>query len=295
MKLSNKPNIAVGIFLLVLSAFFSIAFMLQLLDFGSFGRGNLFFFTGKMLSTVYGFSSALIPLFLLSAALSCFASTWTVRRSVGLLTAAVPFFTSATVEKICRAVYEGASPFFELKIALTLAAGIALIVIEFLATRLFADKIAVSPAFKENFPDFEERSDDVESKPHRLWNFNFFRANTQTDSERRPESQQIETEKEYERGYKSQNSQFEEQSQGIHSDSQAEKDAEKSQRTAEQVKMTEKDAQEPDAAAVFGGAGASRQLMPNESDGTHRRKGRLIQGAVVAVYPTGEVTGDNGR
>ena len=105
MKLSNKPNIAVGIFLLVLSAFFSIAFMLQLLDFGSFGRGNLFFFTGKMLSTVYGFSSALIPLFLLSAALSCFASTWTVRRSVGLLTAAVPFFTSATVEKICRAFF----------------------------------------------------------------------------------------------------------------------------------------------------------------------------------------------
>ena len=250
MKLSNKPNIAVGIFLLVLSAFFSIAFMLQLLDFGSFGRGNLFFFTGKMLSTVYGFSSALIPLFLLSAALSCFASTWTVRRSVGLLTAAVPFFTSATVEKICRAVYEGASPFFELKIALTLAAGTALIVIEFLAARLFADKIAVSPAFKENFPDFEECSDDVESKPHRLWNFNFFRANTQTDSERRPESQQTKTEKEYERGYKSQNSQFEEQSQGIHSDSQAEKDAEKSQRTAEQVKMTEKDAQEPDADAA---------------------------------------------
>jgi len=46
---------------------------------------------------------------------------------------------------------------------------------------------------------------------------------------------------------------------------------------------------------TVGGAGASRQFMPNEGDGTHRRKGRLIQGAVVAVYPTGDVTGDNGR
>ena len=40
---------------------------------------------------------------------------------------------------------------------------------------------------------------------------------------------------------------------------------------------------QPNAAAVFGGAGASWQFMPNEGDGTHRCKGRLVQGAVVAV------------
>ncbi|MGP1459472.1 MAG: DNA translocase FtsK [Treponema sp.] len=246
MKLSNKPNIAAGVFLLVLSAFFSIAFMLQLLDFGSFGRGNLFFFTGKMLSSVYGFSSALIPLFLLAAALSCFASTWTVRRSVGLLSAVVPFFTSAAIEKICRALYNGASPFFEVKIALTLAVGLALIVIEFLAARLFADKIAASPAFKENFPDFEERGEDVEAKPHRLWNLNLFRTNTKDSSKREPESQQAEAE-EQTTGI---TIAPEEQSIGIHSDSQTARDAEETQTAAEPASVTGKDASEPKDSAV---------------------------------------------
>ena len=44
MRISSKQNIAVGSLLLVLSAFFSIALILQLLDFGSFGpgHGNMF-------------------------------------------------------------------------------------------------------------------------------------------------------------------------------------------------------------------------------------------------------------
>jgi len=82
MRISSKQNIAVGSLLLVLSAFFSIALILQLLDFGSFGpgHGNIFFGTGQMLYSVYGFSSVLIPIFLLAAALACFASKWTARK-----------------------------------------------------------------------------------------------------------------------------------------------------------------------------------------------------------------------
>lgn len=144
MRISSKQNIAVGSLLLVLSAFFSIALILQLLDFGSFGpgHGNIFFGTGQMLYSVYGFSSVLIPVFLLAAALACFASKWTARKSMILLTAVIPFFTSVGTEKICRIIFENFDPFKNVKIGLVLMLGAMLIAIEFLAAGIIADKIS---------------------------------------------------------------------------------------------------------------------------------------------------------
>ena len=107
MKISNKPNFAAGTILLLIAAFFSISLALIPLDFGNFGpaQDNLLYITayslGDMLFSVYGFSSILIPVFLLVAGLSCFASKWTSRKSMRLLTAVVPFFTSVFVEKLC--------------------------------------------------------------------------------------------------------------------------------------------------------------------------------------------------
>ncbi|MBQ5847492.1 MAG: DNA translocase FtsK, partial [Treponema sp.] len=93
MKSSNKPNVAVGIILLLAAAFFSIALILRGLDFGILGpgRNNILFSLGQMLFSVYGYSSALIPLFLFVAAISCFASKWTSQKAMQLLTAIVPF------------------------------------------------------------------------------------------------------------------------------------------------------------------------------------------------------------
>ena len=94
MNSSNKPNVVPGIFLMLLAAFFSLALILQVFDFGSFapGQDNIFYFFGKILISVYGFTSSLIPLFLLLASLSCFASKWTAKKSMMLLTAVIPFF-----------------------------------------------------------------------------------------------------------------------------------------------------------------------------------------------------------
>ena len=89
MKSSNKSSIITGTILLTLAAAFSICLLLQLLDFGVGGPGhnNIFYYIGNMLITVYGFSSILIPAFLLISGLSCFASIWTAKKTMRLITA----------------------------------------------------------------------------------------------------------------------------------------------------------------------------------------------------------------
>ena len=66
MKTSNKSTVVTGVALLLVAALFSISLILQGLDFGmtEAGQKNIFFMLGNILYTVYGFSSALIPLFL---------------------------------------------------------------------------------------------------------------------------------------------------------------------------------------------------------------------------------------
>ena len=165
MRISSKQNIAVGSLLLVLSAFFSIALILQLLDFGSFGpgHGNIFFGTGQMLYSVYGFSSVLIPVFLLAAALACFASKWTARKSMILLTAVIPFFTSVGTEKICRIIFENFDPFKNVKIGLVLMLGAMLIAIEFLAAGIIADKISNPVKNRNKKLDSKKLAEDSKS------------------------------------------------------------------------------------------------------------------------------------
>lgn len=144
MKASNKSSIITGVVLLLLAALFSISLLLQPLDFGIGGPGhdNFFYLIGKILFTVYGFSSLLIPLFLLVAGLSCFATKWTARKTMYLLTAIVPFFTCVITENICRSILAlGNSHFTPVKIAVSLVTGIMLVAIEFLGTGILADKI----------------------------------------------------------------------------------------------------------------------------------------------------------
>lgn len=147
MRLSNKPNIVTGSILLLGAAFFSIALALLPMDFGSYGPGSssslytAAFHLGNILFSVYGFSSILIPVFLFIAGISCFASRWTARKSMRLLTAIVPFFTSAIIEKICRAMLEYPDEFTSIKIVLTVAIGGFLAAIEILAAGILADRV----------------------------------------------------------------------------------------------------------------------------------------------------------
>lgn len=156
MKSSNKPNVAVGILLLLAAAFFSIALILRGLDFGILGpgRNNILFSLGQMLFSVYGYSSALIPLFLFVAAISCFASKWTSQKAMQLLTAIVPFFTAVGTENLCKSIAEQTfSDFKSVKIVITIIIGLMLIVIEFLIAGIIANKITNKNSTEDNTQD----------------------------------------------------------------------------------------------------------------------------------------------
>ncbi len=143
MKASNKSSIITGVALLILAALFSICLISQPFDFGAAGpgRNNIFYFIGNMLYTVYGFSSIFIPAFLLISGLSAFATKWTAKKTMRLITALVPFFTCVVTEKIIRSIVDLGGSFAGLKIIIALITGAMLIIIEYLGAGILADKI----------------------------------------------------------------------------------------------------------------------------------------------------------
>lgn len=168
MKPSNKSSIATGTILLALSAIFSICLLLQLLDFGFGGPGhnNIFYYVGDMLTTVYGFSSILIPLFLLISGLSCFATIWTAQKTMRLITAILPFFTCVITEKICRgALGNGADTSNIIKAVIAGVTGLMLVIIEILGAGIIAEKVNQQIFYKgktaPKFSKYDEEDDSV--------------------------------------------------------------------------------------------------------------------------------------
>ena len=144
MKSSNKSNLITGVVLLALAALFTISLILQAFNFGpgSPSHNNILFLLGDMIFSVYGFSSILIPLFLFSSGISCFATKWTARKTVRLLTAIIPFFTIVITENICRSILtSGAKSFIGVKISVAIVTGLMLVIIEYLAIGIIADKL----------------------------------------------------------------------------------------------------------------------------------------------------------
>ena len=143
MKSSNKTNYFFGAVLLIISAIFTVSLTLQALDFGVTGpgRNNILYYLGDMLFSVYGFSSILIPLFLFLAGISNFATVWTSKKTMLLITALIPFFTSVFTEKICLSIIEVDSSDVGIKIAITAVTGLMLIIIEIVGALVIAEKI----------------------------------------------------------------------------------------------------------------------------------------------------------
>lgn len=145
MKSFSKRNIILGISLSFLSAFFLVSLLLQVMDYGTFGPGkNNFLYTlGNMLFSVYGFSSALIPLYLLLAAIFAWNSSWNARKSLILLTALIPFFTCVGAEKLCRHILN--NPLEEnsfIKVTLTFCVALIFILLELILTYKLADRLS---------------------------------------------------------------------------------------------------------------------------------------------------------
>ena len=169
MERLNKLKYAAGVVLLLFAAVFSLALILQPFDFIAYtaGFGASLFLLGNMLFSIYGFSSILIPAFLFIAAMTCFSGKWTARKAMRLLTAAVPFFTAVITENICKAIGEFSADFTGIKIGVTIAFGIMLIVIEWLGAGIIADKITQSAKRRgfEKIPR-EKTGEETDSGTH---------------------------------------------------------------------------------------------------------------------------------
>ncbi|HAH63450.1 MAG TPA: cell division protein FtsK [Treponema sp.] len=160
----DKAGGAAGAILLLLAAFFSIALILQPLDFGAYGpgRSNFLFTLGHMLVSVYGFCSVLIPVFLFVSAVVCIAGNLTARSAARMLTAVVPFFTAVVTENICKSIVSlGGDAFPGIKIGITVGLGAMLVVIEFLGAGIIADRITDKTKTEEQvFPEEPEPADE---------------------------------------------------------------------------------------------------------------------------------------
>lgn len=144
MKSSNKSSLITGVILIALSALFTISLLLLPFDYGygNLGSSNMFTGLGRVLYSAYGFSSILIPVFLLISGLSCFATIWTSKKTMRLLTAIVPFFTAVFTEKVCRSILAmGNSNSNIVILIIAILIGLILIVIEYMGAGFFAETI----------------------------------------------------------------------------------------------------------------------------------------------------------
>lgn len=96
MKHSQRGIIALGIILFAASAVCIVSLMLQFLDFGSAvqvqGSRSYVYVFGRMLFSVYGFSSLLIPLYLFGAGVVLFSAQWSKKKGCVFGLFGYPFF-----------------------------------------------------------------------------------------------------------------------------------------------------------------------------------------------------------
>jgi S-DNA-T family DNA segregation ATPase FtsK/SpoIIIE len=171
-KAERIASIVVGFVLFTIAAVFSVSLMMQLLGSGADGleQGGLVQF-GRMLVSVYGFCSILIPVFLLVAGVSCFTEKWTAQKAACLMISFVPFFTAAAAERLCRNIATNdAGPLAAIKIISLLVISLLIIVAEYLITLVIVGKVGKNtPTQKKDDEDFimEDDTDDEEESVSR--------------------------------------------------------------------------------------------------------------------------------
>lgn len=148
-------SVAIGIVLLLVAAACAISLMAAFLGGGS-GSGPISF-PGSVLFAVYGFSSFLIPLYVLAAALILFVPGWTLRSGILFAGSSLPFFTIVVAEYLARQYVPelgGVGALVGWGIALSALLAIA---VEYILLAAFADILARPSAIVE--PDEDDGVD----------------------------------------------------------------------------------------------------------------------------------------
>ncbi|MGI5174250.1 DNA translocase FtsK [Treponema sp. OMZ 840] len=142
MKRSERGFMAAGIIVLAVSALCTVSLILQFLDFGFTDpiKAVFLYRFGRMLFSVYGFSSFLIPLYVFIAGLMLFSSQWSAKKVLYLLFSVVPFFTVAAVEFFVKKIFT--APTFTIgiiRITTFVLVSVLLCLIEYIAIGLIGD------------------------------------------------------------------------------------------------------------------------------------------------------------
>ncbi len=153
MNKNVKISSVEGFILYGLAAAFSVCLLLVLFDFTGMNpaQGTLAYRIGKMFANSYGFSSVLIPAFLLVAAFQCFTASWRTRNGVMLLGSVIPFFTIDAVEHICHIfAANNSGDVMAMKIGAAVLTGAVVIAVEYLVLSMIGDIV-------ESLDEKEER------------------------------------------------------------------------------------------------------------------------------------------
>ena len=162
-KTERIASVICGILLFILAAFLSTAIVLNIINYIPEGSLKILWDTGSTLMNSYGFSSILIPGFLMVAGAFCFDSQWTVQRAMGLLISIIPFFTIVVAEKIARKTV--AFDTYTLMLVKLILLGVIttlLVLTEYLVAMIVASAIQKRTAAEKN-PD-QNQGDNTESE-----------------------------------------------------------------------------------------------------------------------------------
>ncbi len=144
MKKEEKiAPVITGFILYILAAFVSVGLLTQLPSLGNENAGGLGFLASfaRILVNAYGFSSILIPVFLLVAGTLCFLDKWNRQKAYCLLISVIPFFTFVLAERICRnSVAYDAGIVVYVKTASIILITVVIVIVEYLVTSILAGK-----------------------------------------------------------------------------------------------------------------------------------------------------------
>lgn len=156
-KTNNRTTAAVSYVLFALALILSVVLIAGLLPAGA-GSGGLVAKLGGALYSVYGFSSFLIPVFLVVSGLFCMDERWSPQGLICLAISFIPFFTIAFAEHTARKIaVEDIGPVAVTKIIILMAIAVLVAVMEYL-TALVLTTPSLRKEIKPKLQEYKEKT-----------------------------------------------------------------------------------------------------------------------------------------
>ncbi|MGL4981418.1 MAG: DNA translocase FtsK [Treponemataceae bacterium] len=156
MKENNQLNFTIGFLLIIFAAFSMVLLLPSLLSTSgiSVGIQSPILAIGTIVFSFYGFSSLLIPIFLLTAGITLFLQKWSTARGIYLLSSILPFFTFVLGEKTYMMITQTGSPSMKLIKAVAVLGVVLLVcVIEYIVINMIIDICKPTPKDSYNAPN----------------------------------------------------------------------------------------------------------------------------------------------